>query len=223
MIQKRYAQILSKLPSSVTLCVVTKNHTVEEIQQVYDAGARDFGENRVQELMSKVDLLPKDIRWHLIGSLQRNKVKYIIPFISSIQSVDSQSLYEEVLKRAKLVDRSLDILLEVHIAEEHSKGGFPYQEVEPFLKAYCQRVEEHKYIQIRGLMTMATHTEEEEAIRKEFQEVKQLFDTLKRDVMQDFPTFDTLSMGMSGDWPIAVEEGSTIVRVGTAIMGERTI
>ncbi len=222
MIAERYAKIYEQLPEDVTLCVVSKNHTVEEIWEVYNAGARDFGENRVQELMSKVDLLPKDIRWHLIGSLQRNKVKYIAPFIESIQSVDSVELYQEILKRVAKAERSVDILLEVHVAQEKSKGGLPLEAIEPFLKDWTQRVEEHKTIRIRGLMTMATNTGEEEAVRREFQEVKQLFDHLKEGVMKDFPYFDTLSMGMSGDWTLAVEEGSTMVRVGTAIMGERS-
>lgn len=222
MIADRLAHIQAQVPEDVTLIVVTKNHTVEEIWQVYNAGARDFGENRVQELMSKVDHLPKDIRWHLIGTLQRNKVKYIAPFISCIQSVDSLALYEEVLLRAQKAERCIDFLIEVHIAEEDSKSGMPLAEVEPFIQTIMAREENRPYVRLRGLMAMATNTDCEGSIRGEFAQVKRLFDHLRKGIMASEPAFDTLSMGMSDDWHVAVEEGSTMIRVGTAIMGPRS-
>lgn len=222
MIADRLAHIQAQVPEDVTLIVVTKNHTVEEIWQVYNAGARDFGENRVQELMSKVDHLPKDIRWHLIGTLQRNKVKYIAPFISCIQSVDSLALYEEVLLRAQKAERCIDFLIEVHIAEEDSKSGMPLAEVEPFIQTIMAREENRPYVRLRGLMAMATNTDCESSIRGEFAQVKRLFDHLRKGIMASEPAFDTLSMGMSDDWHVAVEEGSTMIRVGTAIMGPRS-
>ena len=184
-IQERLNQIRPQIPSNATLVVVSKYHTVEEIKEAYDAGVRDFGENRVQELVSKVDKLPEDIRWHLIGSLQRNKVKYIAPFITSIQSIESR-------------------------------------EVEAFFAALLERqAEGNAHIRLRGLMGMATHTDSEAEIRAEFAKLRDLFYRLKEGIMSQYPCFDTLSMGMSEDWSIALSEGSNMVRIGTAIMGPR--
>ncbi len=222
MIRERIDEVKKRLPQGVTLVVVTKNHTVEEIWEAYHAGVRDFGENRVQELMSKVHELPEDIRWHLIGSLQRNKVKYIAPFVHCIQSVDSLPLYEEIARRAKLSNRSIDYLIEVHIAQEDSKAGLPFSEVEDFIKNVLEKKEDCPYMRLRGLMTMATHTDNDEAVKEEFAQVKALFDTLRMGIMAEHPEFDTLSMGMSDDWHWAVEKGSTMVRIGSYIMGARS-
>jgi pyridoxal phosphate enzyme, yggS family len=221
-IQERLDQIRPQIPSNATLVVVSKYHTVEEIQEAYDAGVRDFGENRVQELVSKVDKLPEDIRWHLIGSLQRNKVKYIAPFITSIQSIESLALYDEVERRAAQHNRTIDCLVEVFVAQEEAKSGVPYDEVESFFEALLERqAEGNTHIRLRGLMGMATHTDSEAEIRAEFAKLRALFCRLKEGLMSQFPWFDTLSMGMSEDWSIALSEGSNMVRIGTAIMGPR--
>lgn len=222
MIQERINEVKALLSKDVTLIVVTKNHGIEEIWEAYNAGIRDFGENRVQELMSKVNELPQDIRWHLIGSLQRNKVKYITPFIHSIQSVDSLALYEEIARRARLAHRQIDFLLELHIAQETSKAGLPLIEVEPLIKTIMEREEDAPYMRLRGLMTMATNTNNEEEVRGEFRKAKELFDYLRMGIMAHRPEFDTLSMGMSDDWNWAVEEGSNMVRIGSYIMGARS-
>ncbi|MDO4722217.1 YggS family pyridoxal phosphate-dependent enzyme [Porphyromonas circumdentaria] len=222
MIQDRIHEVKALLPDDVTLVVVTKNHNVEEIWEAYNAGVRDFGENRVQELMSKVDKLPKDIRWHLIGSLQRNKVKYIAPFIHCVQSVDSLALYEEILRRAKLSNRSIDFLLEIHIAQENTKAGLPIEELEALIKTLLGREEDAPYMKLRGLMTMATNTDNREEIVSEFRKAKEIFDSLRGGIMAHHPEFDTLSMGMSDDWHLAVNEGSNMIRIGSYIMGARS-
>lgn len=221
-IQERLDQIRPQIPSNATLVVVSKYHTVEEIKEAYDAGVRDFGENRVQELVSKVDKLPGDIRWHLIGSLQRNKVKYIAPFITSIQSIESLALYDEVERRAAQHNRTIDCLVEVYVAQEETKSGVLYEEVEAFFAALLERqAEGNAHIRLRGLMGMATHTDSEAEIRAEFAKLRDLFYRLKEGIMSQYPRFDTLSMGMSEDWSIALSEGSNMVRIGTAIMGPR--
>lgn len=221
-IRERLDQIRPQIPSNATLVVVSKYHTVEEIKEAYDAGVRDFGENRVQELVSKVDKLPGDIRWHLIGSLQRNKVKYIAPFITSIQSIESLALYDEVERRAAQHNRTIDCLVEVYVAQEETKSGVPYDEVEAFFAALLDRqAEGNAHIRLRGLMGMATHTDSEAEIRAEFAKLRDLFYRLKEGLMSQYPCFDTLSMGMSEDWSIALSEGSNMVRIGTAIMGPR--
>lgn len=221
-IQERLDQIRPQIPSNATLVVVSKYHTVEEIKEAYEAGVRDFGENRVQELVSKEDKLPEDIRWHLIGSLQRNKVKYIAPFITSIQSIESLALYDEVERRAAQHNRTIDCLVEVYVAQEETKRGVPYDEVEAFFAALLERqAEGNAHIRLRGLMGMATHTDSEAEIRAEFAKLRDLFYRLKEGIMSQYPRFDTLSMGMSEDWSIALSEGSNMVRIGTAIMGPR--
>ena len=179
-IRERLDQIRPQIPSNATLVVVSKYHTVEEIKEAYDAGVRDFGENRVQELVSKVDKLPGDIRWHLIGSLQRNKVKYIAPFITSIQSIESLALYDEVERRAAQHNRTIDCLVEVYVAQEETKSGVPYEEVEAFFAALLERqAEGNAHIRLRGLMGMATHTDSEAEIRAEFAKLRDLFYRLK--------------------------------------------
>lgn len=206
------------LPPSCKLIVVSKTQPLEKIQEAYDAGHRVFGENKVQELVPKAEALPNDIQWHLIGHLQTNKVKYIVPFVHLIHSVDSVKLLEEIHKQAKKIGRVIDCLLQVHIAEEETKFGFSRDEVMNLVNnAVLQQLD---HISIIGLMGMATFTDDQHQVRKEFQSLKNLFDEVKH---KPSPRIDMreLSMGMSGDYKIAVEEGSTMIRIGTAIFGER--
>lgn len=206
------------LPPSCKLIVVSKTQPLEKIQEAYDAGHRVFGENKVQELVPKAEALPNDIQWHLIGHLQTNKVKYIVPFVHLIHSVDSVKLLEEIHKQAKKIGRVIDCLLQVHIAEEETKFGFSRDEVVTLVNDPALQQLDH--INIIGLMGMATFTDDQHQVRKEFQSLKKLFNDLKN---KPSPRVNMreLSMGMSGDYKIAVEEGSTMIRIGTAIFGER--
>lgn len=206
------------LPPSCKLIVVSKTQPLEKIQEAYDAGHRVFGENKVQELVPKAEALPNDIQWHLIGHLQTNKVKYIVPFVYLIHSVDSFKLLEEIHKQAKKIGRVIHCLLQVHIAEEETKFGFSRDEVINLVNDPSLQKLDH--INIIGLMGMATFTDDHQQVRKEFQSLKNLFDEIKS---KPSPRVDMkeLSMGMSGDYKIAVEEGSTMIRIGTAIFGER--
>jgi pyridoxal phosphate enzyme (YggS family) len=208
-------QIKSTLPENVTLLAVSKTKPNEAILEAYNVGHRIFGENKVQELTDKYEALPKDIEWHMIGHLQSNKVKYIAPFISLIHGVDSFKLLQEINKRAEQNNRVIDCLLQIHIAEEDSKFGFDEKEVLELLAS-----EEFKSLQnvtVIGLMGMATFTDNEDQIRKEFTGLKQLFDKLQTSNFK----LQTLSMGMSGDYQLAIECGSTMVRVGSSIFGDR--
>jgi pyridoxal phosphate enzyme (YggS family) len=202
-----------------TLVAVSKTHPVAAIQEVYDEGIRDFGENRVQELMDKAPLLPNDIHWHFIGHLQTNKVKYIAPFIHLIHSVDSARLAKTINQQALKNSRTIDILLQMHIAMEESKFGFSEQELMDFLEEGSWR--QWNGIRIRGLMGMATFTDNQEKIRTEFKGLKDFFDRVKQIYFKNDIYFDTLSMGMSGDYHIALEEGSNMIRVGSLIFGQR--
>ncbi|MDH6253584.1 pyridoxal phosphate enzyme (YggS family) [Chryseobacterium sp. H1D6B] len=213
-IKENYINIKKQLPEHVQLVAVSKTHPVSEIQKVYDLGQRVFGENKVQELLEKQPLLPEDIQWHLIGHLQTNKVKYIAAFIDTIQSVDSEKLLSEINKEAAKYNRTIKVLLQVKIAEEESKFGFEISEAEDLFNQYLNG--DFPNIQITGLMGMATFTEDEKQIRKEFLILKNLFDALHQ-----LKKLDTLSMGMSDDFPIAVECGANSVRVGSAIFGKR--
>lgn len=218
-ISAQIQELKNNIPPGVTLIAVSKFKTVAQIREAYEAGQRDFGENRVQELAEKQPQLPSDIRWHLIGHLQRNKVKYISSFVHLIHSVDGESLLEEIQKQALKAGRNIPVLLQVHIAKEESKFGFDADELIRFL-------EERKHLSysqapVHGLMGMATNTEDQEQVRKEFRELKELFGRCKRSYFQENPDFNTLSMGMSSDYNIAVEEGSTMIRVGSAIFGNR--
>ncbi|MBB6462919.1 YggS family pyridoxal phosphate-dependent enzyme [Flammeovirga kamogawensis] len=202
------------------LCAVSKTKPIEMLQEAYDAGQRILGENKVQELVDKNEVLPNDIQWHMIGHLQRNKVKYIAPFISLIHSIDSPRLLNEVQKRAVQNDRVINCLLQIYIANEETKFGFSKDEVIDFLKSDTFKA--MKNIKIVGVMGMATNTTNKEQVRKEFASLKVLFDDLKN----QFNTLENvdlkeISMGMSGDYKIAIEEGSTMVRVGSAIFGAR--
>ncbi len=203
----------------VTLVAVSKTKTPEEIRAAYDAGQRAFGENIVQELVGKYDVLPKDIEWHLIGHLQSNKVKYIAPFVALIHSVDSLKLLKEINKQAQKHNRTIDYLLQVHIAEEDTKFGLDHVEIIELLRS--PEFLQFKNIRIRGLMGIATNTPNEKEVKEEFRELKFLFDGIKTSFFNETPHFDTLSMGMSADYKIAIGQGCTMVRLGSTIFGER--
>jgi hypothetical protein len=208
-------------PINVTLIAVSKTKPVEEIQQAYDAGQRLFGENMVQELVEKQEHLPKDIQWHLIGHLQSNKVKYIAPFISMIQSVDSLKLLQEINKHAEKNKRVIDCLLQIYIADEETKFGLGFDEAIELLRS--DELAALKHIRIRGLMGIATNTDNEKQVKDEYYELKTFFDGIKQSFFRKDPAFDTLSMGMSSDYKIAIEQGSNMVRVGSTIFGARVI
>ncbi|WP_394666953.1 YggS family pyridoxal phosphate-dependent enzyme [uncultured Chryseobacterium sp.] len=213
-IQENYNHIKSQLPSDVQLVAVSKTHPVSVIQEVYDLGQRVFGENKVQEVAEKYPLLPKDIQWHLIGHLQTNKVKYIAEFVDTIQSVDSEKLIREINKEAAKHNRTIKVLLQVKIAEEESKFGLDINEAKGLFEQYLSG--EFQNIEITGLMGMATFTDDKDQVKKEFLNLKNLFDELNQ-----LKKLETLSMGMSDDFPIAIECGANSVRVGSAIFGRR--
>jgi pyridoxal phosphate enzyme (YggS family) len=200
------------------LIAVSKTHPVEKVQEAYDAGQRIFGENKVQEMVAKWEMLPKDIEWHLIGHLQTNKVKYIAHFVSLIHSVDSQKLLEEINKQAKKTNRKINCLLQIHIAEEETKFGLDENELLALIDSGLLSTLYH--INIKGLMGIATLTEDKNQIIKEFKHLKNLFDSVKAR-MPLAEGFNELSIGMSSDYKMAIEQGSTMVRIGTAIFGER--
>lgn len=207
------------LPPQVKVVAVSKFHPTEQIREAYDAGQRLFGESRVQELVGKQQELPGDIEWHFIGSLQRNKVKQIAPFVSLIHSLDSERLMREIEKQGAACGRVIHCLLQVHIAEEETKSGFSPDECRRFLEEGSWKKCPH--LQIAGMMGMATYTDEREQVHREFRLLKNLFEECKMKYFADDAAFRELSMGMSGDYPIALEEGSTLIRVGTLIFGER--
>ena len=188
---------------------------------LYQQGQRHFGENKVQELLSKYEVLPQDIAWHLIGHLQRNKVKYIASFITMIHSVDSWELLEEINRQAEKNQRIIRILLQVHIAEEETKFGLSPQTLNNLLQRYTSERARYSHLQVCGLMGMATHTEAEEKIRNEFQQLHFLFVKMKQQFFTDESSFCELSMGMSDDYKLAILEGSTMVRIGSALFGAR--
>lgn len=215
-IKERLQRIWGTLPEGVSLVAVSKFHPAEAVQEAYDAGQRIFGESRPQEMAAKAKELPTDIEWVMIGHLQTNKVKMIAPFVSLIASVDSERLIDEIEKQAAKNERTIDILLEVHIADEESKSGWSISELNNYLRSGALQALQH--IRVRGVMTIATNTDEESIIRRDFQRIKDIFDELKPTFGE---SFDTLSIGMSDDYPIALEYGSTMVRIGTAIFGNR--
>jgi PLP dependent protein len=204
---------------SCTLVAVSKTKPKELLMEAYEAGVRDFGENKVQEMSDKHEQLPSDIRWHMIGHLQRNKVKYLAPFVHLIHSVDSLKLLKEIDKEAKKNKRTIQVLLQVYIAKEESKFGLDESELRALLSD--PEILTLDSVKIVGLMGMATYTENKELIREEFRYLKNLFDTLKNEHLPLNVDLQVLSMGMSGDYTIAMEEGSTMVRIGSAIFGER--
>ena len=207
------------VPENVKIVAVSKFHPVEQIREAYDAGQRIFGESRVQELVAKQVVLSDDIEWHFIGTLQRNKVKYIAPFIRLIHSLDSESLMSEIDKRGAENNRIIPCLLQIHIARETTKSGFAPEECADFLAE--GRWKNYRHVQLSGVMGMATLTDDAEQIRSEFRLLKSLFDEWKQKYFADEPAFSEISMGMSDDYPIAIEEGSTMIRVGTKIFGKR--
>lgn len=215
-IKERLERILATLPEGVNLVAVSKFHPAERLQEAYDAGQRIFGESRPQEMAAKYEVLPKDIVWTMIGHLQTNKVKMIAPFVSMIASVDSERLIEEIEKQAARYNRTIDILLEVHVAQEETKSGWSEQELYDYLAT--DALSRMSHVRVRGVMTIASNTDNESVVRADFQRIKDIFDRLKPSFGQ---TFDTLSIGMSDDYPLALEYGSTMVRIGTAIFGQR--
>lgn len=211
--------ITQNLPPGCKLVAVSKTKPVSMIREAYDAGHRLFGENKVQEMVPKFEALPKDIEWHMIGHLQSNKVKYIAPFVSLIHSIDSSGLLEEVNKQAAKVKRTISCLLQVHIAEEDTKFGFSPQEVATLLQG--PELPRLANISIIGLMGMATLTDDVQQIEREFRGLRALFDGLKQKTLPPNANMSELSMGMSSDFSLAVTAGSTMIRVGSAIFGER--
>lgn len=203
----------------VKLVAVSKTHPPSRIMDLYEQGQRLFGENRVQELVPKYRQLPSDIQWHLIGHLQTNKVKYVVPFVHLIQSVDRFKLLREIEKQAKKVGRTIDCLLQFHIAREETKFGFHEEEAMEMLESEAFRALRH--VCLCGVMGMATFTDDREQVRREFRALRRLFERLKAAYFADQPCFCEVSMGMSGDWQIAVDEGSTMVRLGSLLFGPR--
>lgn len=201
------------------LVAVSKTKPLEDLKEAYACGVRDFGENKVQEIQAKQPEMPDDTRWHMIGHLQSNKVKYITPFVYLIHGVDSFKLLKEINKQGKKVDRSISVLLQIHIAEEESKFGFDKKELLEMISD--SDFSSLSNVKIKGLMGMATFTENEDQVRKEFRGLKSLFEELKKENLPDFVDLKEISMGMSGDYLIAQEEGSTMVRIGSAIFGSR--
>lgn len=218
-VAKNLHEVLDTLPDGVKLVAISKFHPKEYIEAAYREGQRIFGESHEQELAGKVQSLPKDIEWHFIGHLQTNKVKYIAPYISMIEAVDTVKLLKEINKQAAKYNRVINVLLELHIAEEESKYGFTPDACREFLKSGEWR--ELKNVHISGLMMMASNVEDKDQIRKEMTFASNLFDELKVTYFSDDPEFKERSWGMSHDYPIAVECYSTMVRVGTAIFGPR--
>lgn len=211
--------IKEKVPADVTLVAVSKTKPDEVIMEAYQAGHRDFGENKVQDLAAKQERLPDDIRWHMIGHLQSNKVKYLAPFVHMLHGVDSLKLLGVINREAEKNERVIDCLLQVRIALEETKFGLTEKDLMQLLRSDVFR--EMKYIRIRGLMGMATYTENSKQIREEFRQLKRIFDRLKGSQFKNQGSFDRLSCGMSGDFQLAIEEGSNLVRIGSLIFGPR--
>jgi len=219
MIKESYFSIKDKLPEDVELIAVSKTKPAEQIQILYDLGQRKFGENKVQELVDKYEVLPKDIEWHLIGHLQTNKVKFIAPFVSLIHAVDSLKLLKEINKEAKKNNRIIECLLQFHIANEATKFGFSFEEAQELLESNDFITMEN--ISIVGVMGMATFTENQAQVRDEFRTLNNYFAVLKSHYFKFNHHFKVISMGMSGDFNIAIEQGSNMVRIGSSIFGNR--
>ena len=219
MIAENLNRAKATLKSGVELVAVSKYHPVADLQEAYDAGQRVFGESHVQEMVAKHEVLPQDIRWHFIGHLQTNKVKYMAPFVCLIHSVDSLKLLREIDKQARKVGRVIDVLLQLHVAQEETKFGFSPEEVMAMLDEGEWRAMEG--VRIVGVMAMATNTDDEGQIASEFEAVRALFGEMRRRFFAEESSFKEISMGMSGDYLIAQEHGSTLVRIGSMIFGER--
>jgi len=218
-IQNNLKKLKDSIPTNVKLVAVSKTKPVTDILEAYEAGHRIFGENRAQEMASKCEELPGDIEWHMIGHLQTNKVKYIAPFVHYVHSIDKLKLAREINKRAEENDRVINCLLQVHIAKEQQKFGFDKDTLVDVIREGL--LDDMKSIRVCGLMGMATFTDDKDVVRREFQELKSLYDEVKHDFFADDDSFNILSMGMSGDYEIAIEEGSNLIRVGSLIFGPR--
>lgn len=219
MIQTQLNLVRAQIPEQVTLIAVSKTKPVSDLQAAYDAGQRHFGENKVQEMVEKAAQLPADIHWHLIGHLQTNKVKYMAAFVHLIHGVDSLKLLQEIDKQAKKAGRTQDVLLQFYIAQEDTKFGLDLQEAQDILDSL--EFQQLKRIQVCGVMGMASNTSDEKQVAREFAELKKIFDSLQNKYFQDTPAFKEISMGMSGDYQLAIQNGSTMVRVGSKIFGGR--
>ena len=217
--RQEYIDFLREIPQETTLVAVSKTKPLEAISELYSYGQRHFGENKVQELVEKQEALPKDIKWHLIGHLQTNKVKYVAPFVHLIHAVDSLKLLKEINKEALKNDRIISCLLQFHVAQEDTKFGFNFEEAKELLES--KTFVEMRNISIAGVMGMASFVDNTEQIRSEFQTLEGYFNILKSHFFKFNDNFKEISMGMSGDYKIAIEEGSTMVRVGSAIFGSR--
>lgn len=214
-IEQNLEKIKQTLPKKVTLVAVSKTKPISDLQEAYGAGQRIFGENKIQEMTQKWEVMPKDIQWHMIGHVQRNKVKYMAEFVSLVHGVDSFRLLKEIDKQAKKRNRVIDCLLQIHIAEENTKFGLDENEVNEISTSV--EFHELKNIKVIGLMGMSTFTNDQEQIRREFKQLKSIYDSLK----ENLNSLSVLSMGMSGDYQMAIEEGSTMVRIGSSIFGAR--
>ena len=219
MIQENLNNVRATVPSNVTLIAVSKTKPISDLQEAYDAGQRIFGENKALEMRDKYQELPKDIQWHFIGHLQTNKIKYIAPFVTLIHAIDSLSLLDAVNKEAAKNNRIIDCLLQFHIAQEETKFGLDIEEAKSLLESEIYK--NLKNIRICGVMGMATFTEDVVQVRNEFKNLKNIFETLKENYFKGNDSFKEISMGMSDDYPIAIEEGTTMVRVGSKIFGAR--
>lgn len=219
---KKYQEIIEEIkPYHAQLVAVSKFKSVDDIRALYELGQRDFGENYVQELLEKEVQLPKDIRWHFIGNLQRNKVKYIAPFIHLIHGVDSFNLIKEINKQALKNERTISCLLQMHVAEEETKAGMDETEMMAFFE-YCDAQKEHlSNVKIKGIMGMASFTENENQVKSEFKKLKTIFEFVKNSYFIGQKSFNTLSMGMSNDYHLALGEGATMLRIGSLLFGKR--
>ena len=219
MIQEEISQIKATLPEHVRLVAVSKYHPIEALQEAYEGGQRVFGESKVQEMTMKYEALPKDIEWHFIGHLQTNKIKYMAPYVALIHGVDSYKLLAEINKQALKAERIIPCLLQIHIAQEETKFGFSTDECRTMLEAGEWRSLNN--VRIAGVMGMASNTEDEEQIAREFDVLAGFFHEMKKTHFQDSDEFKEISMGMSDDYPLAIEKGSTLIRIGSRIFGKR--
>jgi len=219
MIANKLQKLYGELPKEVTLVAVSKTKPIADLQDAYDAGQRVFGENKVQEMCTKWEQLPKEINWHFIGHLQRNKVKYLAPFVDLIHGVESFRLLKEINKQAQKNNRVIHVLLQFFIANEETKFGLSFEEAEAILSD--ENFKELQNVRICGVMGMASFSNNQEQIREEFKTLKSTFDKLKSTFFDNEKSFNVISMGMSGDYKIAIEEGSTMIRVGSSIFGKR--
>jgi pyridoxal phosphate enzyme (YggS family) len=218
-IAENIKKIDDELPQGVRLVAVSKFHPIEKLKEAYEAGQRIFGENHVQELVAKAPQMPDDVEWHFIGHLQSNKVKALIPYVKLIHSIDSLKLLQCVNKEAAKAGRTVDVLLQLHVAKEETKFGLSCEDCVELAKSGA--IESMKNVRVCGVMGMATNTDDDGEVRKEFSEIRQVFDKLKTEHFASAEYFSEVSMGMSGDYHIAIEEGSTMVRIGTSVFGPR--